>query len=254
MDIKNVSKEIRKFLKKNSPSILVGVGISGMIASSIFAIKATPKAIVLIDEKKKELDTDKLKAKDLIKTTWKIYLPYALTTVASASCIIFASSISSKRNAALATAYSLSETALMDYKDSIRKHIPDKVKEIEDDVAKKELERKPLDDSTEVIVLNEDGDLCCEPVSGRYFKTTINKIDHAVNAINHQLNTDDYASLNDFYYELGLKSTEIGNQLGWNVSDGLLEVSFSYDRDPNDHPCIVLVYRKTPKPAFDMVN
>ena len=41
---------ISNFMTKNSASILTGLGVAGLIATAILAIKATPKAIDMIDE------------------------------------------------------------------------------------------------------------------------------------------------------------------------------------------------------------
>lgn len=35
-----------------------------------------------------------------------------------------------------------------------------------------------------------------------------------------------YAALNDFYNEIGLSNTDMGDELGWNIDDGLLEISY----------------------------
>ncbi len=47
-----IAKKIRSY----SPEILIGAGISGMISSTVMAVKTTPKAMTLIKEKKKELN------------------------------------------------------------------------------------------------------------------------------------------------------------------------------------------------------
>ena len=65
----------KQFLGKHSPEILTGLGIAGMLTTTILAVKATPKALKLIENKKKELNTDELTALQTIKATWKPYMP-----------------------------------------------------------------------------------------------------------------------------------------------------------------------------------
>ena len=97
-------KDTQLVLSKHSPDILLGVGIAGMVGTVVLAVAATPKAIKLI-EKKKELDeVDNLTPMETVKTTWKCYIPAAVTCAASIACLIGASSVHLKRNAALATA------------------------------------------------------------------------------------------------------------------------------------------------------
>ena len=120
---------IKSTIVSHSPEILTGIGIAGMIATSIMAIKATPKAIKLIEEKEKEVG-DKLTPIETIKATWKCYIPATVTCVTSTACLIGASSVNARRNAALATAYSLSKTALSEYKDAVVETIGEKKEKV----------------------------------------------------------------------------------------------------------------------------
>ena len=73
---------------KHSPAILTGLGIAGMGASLIFAVKATPKAKECIEKKKQELKKEKLNVREAVGATWKHYIPSAITFVASTGCLI----------------------------------------------------------------------------------------------------------------------------------------------------------------------
>ena len=42
------------FLKRNSSTILTVVGATGVIATSVMAVKATPKALTMIEKAKEE--------------------------------------------------------------------------------------------------------------------------------------------------------------------------------------------------------
>lgn len=63
MNLKTFGKKVGKGIAKNLPKILVCGSIAGMVTSVIFAVKATPKAMILLDEKKQELGTEKLDVK-----------------------------------------------------------------------------------------------------------------------------------------------------------------------------------------------
>ena len=103
----NIAKGVKRVLRKHSPEILTGIGIAGMIATTVTAVRATPKALQLIDAR--EIKEEKrLSTAEVVKTTWKCYIPAAMTGTLSVACLIGASSVNAKRNAALATAYTLS--------------------------------------------------------------------------------------------------------------------------------------------------
>ena len=41
---------LKTSIKKHSPEILTGIGIAGMITTTVMAVRATPKALILIEE------------------------------------------------------------------------------------------------------------------------------------------------------------------------------------------------------------
>ena len=84
---------IAKKIQSYSPEILIGAGISGMISSTVMAVKSTPKAMTLIQEKKKELNKEELKPIEVFKAAFKCYIPSAVITTLSVGCIIAASNI-----------------------------------------------------------------------------------------------------------------------------------------------------------------
>ena len=249
---KPLIKTIRSGLAKHSPAILTALGITGMIGTTVLAVKATPKALDLIENKKEELDKDKLTVVETVKATWKCYVPSAITCATSAACLIGASSVHTKRNAALATAYKLSESALIEYRDKVVETIGEKKEQsVRDAIAKDHVEKNPVTNN-EVIITDRGYTLCYDELSGRYFYSDIEKIKKAANELNRQMLNDMYVSLNELYYELGLEGTKLGEQMGWNVDRGLIDLKFSATVSADDRPCIVLDYRVPP--MYDYQN
>ncbi len=245
-------KKIKKSFFKHSPEILMGVGIAGMITTTVLAIKATPKALQLIENKKKESDTEKLESIDVIKATWKCYIPALVTMVGSATCLIGANSIKNKRYAVLATACSLSEHAFSDYKDKVIDVIGEKKEqEVHDTIARDNIKNTPVINN-DVIITGNGEMLCYDNISGRYFKSDYERIRQARHIINHTILTDGCASLNDFYYELDLPNIEIGDVLGWNICRGYLDLVYSSQLTENGVPCLVVGYDT--RPEYDYHN
>ena len=240
MNISNVAKSVRTSLKKHSPEILTGIGIAGMIGTTVMAVRATPKALALIEENKPETKLE------TIKVAWKPYLPAAITGVASIACLISANSTHLKRNAALATAYTLSETALREYKSKVVETIGEKKEQtIRDAIAKDKIEKNPVS-KNEVLLTEKGTTLCYDAISGRYFKSSMEALKKAENEINRMLLRDQSVSLNDFYYEIGLDDIKIGQRLGWNVDKGLVDLSFSTQLATDGTPCLVIDFAVAP--------
>ena len=244
---KNFVNNTKSLLTKHSPEILTGIGIAGMISTTVLAVAATPKALRLIEEAKEEANTDKLTPIETVKTCWKCYIPSVVTGAASAACLIGASNVHLRRNAALATAYKLSETALTEYKEKVIETIGEKKERvITDAVAKDRIDKDPVT-KREVIITEKGQTLCYDHISGRYFKSDIEQIKKIVNELNRQMLIHDYISLNDFYDELGLDPIPLGDDLGWRVIDGYIDPVFSSQLADDGTPCIVLGYSIAPR-------
>lgn len=242
-------KELSKKIGKHSPEILTGIGITCMFSAVAFGVKATPKAIELIDEAKYELDTDKLTAVETVKATWKCYIPTALSFTIGMACIVGANSVNSKRNAALATAYKMSEMALTEYKEKVIETIGEKKEQVvRDKVAEQHVKDNPVSNS-EVIITDNGSVLCYDTISGRYFMSSRDKIDKAVVKMNKCINSWQYLSLNEFYDAIGLTHIAIGDDMGWNdhieiyYSSTLIEEGSVYD----GQPCLIIDYRICPR-------
>ena len=241
----------RQFVSKRSPEILTGIGIAGMISTAVLAVKATPKAMELIEEKKREEWLDKLSPVEIVKVAWKPYIPAIVTCVTSTACLIGASSVSAKRNAALATAYKLSETALTEYREKVIETIGEKKERtVRDKVAEERVKKNPVS-KNEVIITGNGKTLCFDPISGRYFMCSIETIKRAENTLNKQMLHDisGYVSLNEFYDEIGLDHTSVGDDLGWNT-DQIIDIDFSSQLNDNGEPSVVLDYLVAPKYDF----
>lgn len=250
--IKQFVKSTEMFLVRRSPEILVGVGITSMITSTVMAVRATPKALMLIEEKKKVLKTEKLSVSDTVKATWKCYIPAVATSVIGAGCVIGSSAVSYKRNAALAAAYTLSENTLREYQEKVIETIGEKKEHlVRDEISKDQLKKNPVSNNT-VVMMGNEKTLCYDPVSKTYFRSSINKIDKAINHTNDQLLKEGYVSHNVFLLELGLEPNDESEEKGWRwEKDGMIEWYPSSQIADNDEPCVVINYYCEPHYRYD---
>lgn len=245
-----IANGVKSSLTRHSPEILVGIGITGMLTSTALAVKATPKAIRLMNEAENEKNGE-LTTLETVKACWKPYIPAAVTAATSVACLIGASSVNAKRNAALAAAYTLSDTAFREYKEKVIETIGEKKEKIvQEKIAEDKMKNDPVS-KKEVIITDKGNTLCYDAVSGRYFRSDIDKIKKAVNDLNKQMLSDMYISMNDFYDILGMPRTSVGDQLGWNLDSGLLELDYSAQLAEDGTPCIVIDYSVAPKYGYD---
>lgn len=252
MNKPNIGKffgSIPMILKKHSPEILTGIGIAGLFITPVLAVKATPKALELIEEEKQKQWVDKLTPMDTVKVTWKCYAPAAASAVTSAACIIGANTVHARRIAALTTAYTMSESTLREYKDKVLETIGEKKEQaVRDEIDKDRLAKNPVS-RNEVIVTNSGNTLCYDHWSKRYFYSDIQTIRKIQNDLNEKLLTDfsGNVTLNDLYYELGLDPLHpIGDDLGWYVDRGQISIHIGSGLSDDGRPCIVIDHDNPP--------
>ena len=247
-------KKITDETVKRSPGILAGLGVIGMFSAIGMAIHATPKAIVVLEAEagNRGVEPGELKPIDTVKTVGVYYIPTLATAVLSTFLIFEGFSISNKRHAALAAAYGLSEAALKDFQDKLVEVDGEKkLDKVRKAIAKDQVEKHPVE-NTEIVLTGNGEALCYEPLSGRYFKSDIDKIKQAVNRTNSYLVREGIISLNDFYYELGLDGTSIGRDIGWELSqDDLIDLDFTATLTSDNTPCLAIGYRNKPRYEYD---
>lgn len=263
MGMKQIAKKLGGNISKNSPAILTGIAVAGVFTTAVLAVRATPKALDLIDQELFERRGDdiydgdqgqahlsrlaQLSVRDIIKATWRCYIPACGVGIATAACIIGANSISSRRNAALASVYTLTETAFKEYQSKVTETIgKNKERKIHDDVAADRIKANPP--STSEVIFTGKGDvLCYESISGRYFKHNQEGIRQIKNNLNERMiKGDDYITLNELYFELGLPETKMGYNMAWHIDNGQMEFNFSSTLTPEGEPCLVLDYAALP--------
>lgn len=249
-DLSKFVQGTRASISKHSPEILTTIGIAGMITTTVLAVRATPKALQNIEDVKKAENKEKLAPAEVVKATWRVYLPAVITGVTSTICLVGASSIHTRRNAAIATAYKISETAFNEYKHKVIETIGEKKEtEVRDAIAKDKVEAYSPG-NTEVIMTNMGDSLCLDAAFGRWFTSSYDKILRVQNDLNRQLNSHMKVSLNEFYAALGLSSVDSGDDVGWNI-DYPLDLHLSATLTEDGKTCIVVSHRIPPRWEYD---
>lgn len=251
--IQKATKEIGRNLTKNSPAILTGVAVAGVCGTVVLAVQATPRALSILEDACAVRKVEELSTKEVVELTWKLYLPATIMGAITIGCIVGLNTVHTRRTAALASLYSISESALKEYQAKVVEIVGEnKARAVKDAVAKDKVEKNPPVNA-DILHTGRGTTLCLDSMSGRYFYSDIEAIRKVQNNINERLlqGGDDYAALNDVYYELGLAGTKMGEEVGWCISDGILEFDFSSQLTATGVPCLVLDYKVNPKYEFD---
>ena len=192
---------------------------------------------------------------EVVKSTWKAYVPAVGLGLVGVVCLIGAARVSSARNAAFAGAASIAEKALYEYQQKVVDILgEDRANEIRDELAKDHIQK--IDTFQDAGINNTV--LCCrgtgdtwiyDPITDRKWKSDLETVRAAMNDFNHDLIGGVYGTLNDWYYCLGVKGVSIGDDLGW-CSDKLLDIRFAAMVLDNGEPAIVLDYETLPNSRY----
>jgi hypothetical protein len=98
----------------NSSTILTWVGAAGVVATAVMAVKATPKALKLIDEAKEEKG-EELSKIEVVDVAAPVYIPTVLMGVSTIACIFGANILNKRNQAALMSAYALLDNSYKEY-------------------------------------------------------------------------------------------------------------------------------------------
>ena len=242
-------------LKKHSPSILIGVGVVGTVASAVMACKATTKLEGVLNEGKEKIDTitdfangsnkpedytvedyKKDRAIATIQTgveVAKLYAPSVLLGAASLGCIITSHGISTKRIGALAAAYTTVDHSFKNYRKNVVERFGKELdKELKYGIKKKEVEEVVVNDDGSTEVVKKTVDAIDAPIIDEYSEFArcfdvgckgwtkdpeynLMYVKQVQNHFNDLLKTRGHVFLNEIYDAFGFERTQAGQIIGW---------------------------------------
>ena len=156
------------------------------------------------------------------KVVLKTYAPAIISGGVSCACILGSYHISSKRTAALATAYELANSSLIEYQRKVVEKLGEKKEaEIRHEMHEEEVQKSVVPDQYRNELAYTDGLTVFKDFCGRYFRSNMEIVRKAEKTITERLMTEMEVPLNDFYWELGLAPTEVGDYLHFSVDHGI---------------------------------
>lgn len=218
-------------LKRASPTILTYVAAIGVVATSVMAVKATPKAMMLLEHATDEKGEELTKL-EVVRVVGPVYIPALAIGVSTISCIFGANVLNKRNQASLVSAYALLNQSYQQYRNAAKAVYGDDA----DSKIKAQIAKDTYISADGYSVYSSDLDsesekiLCYDLFSQRYFTSTMAAVLNAQYHINRNLNLHGYASINEFYDFLGIDKIDHGDDIGWSydqcVEEGILWLDF----------------------------
>lgn len=236
-----LAKTVKQLLRRNSPAILTGIGVTGVVSTAYLAAKASFEAARKIDKCEATCgisDNSRQRLIENAKHVAPLYIPAGLAGGVTIGCIIMATRVGNRRTAAITAAYSISERAFNEYREKVVEKFGEKKEQaVRDDIAQDRVNRN----SSQGIVVQSGSVLCFEQFTGRYFNCDMETLRSAENSINAKMIRENYATLSDFYYLIGLAYTSDSSDVGW-TNDRLMNLQFSTVMSEDSRPCLAFDY------------
>ena len=228
---------IKSFLRLNSPTILTCISVAG-VASTVW----TCHQDTIKDENSGDTSW---------KTRWKHYIPTAISSATTVSCIIGSHYCSTRQKEALASAYLLSQTTLQEYQKKVIERIGknkerDLREEVEKEIAEARAPKLLYCQGIEDVIETGHGNTLFYDIPGeRYFKSDINYLKSVVNDLNFEVRSEMMFDWNEINYRWGLPFKKFGNEHVFDV-DHPLNVTYVPEMMENGQVRIIVDYDLIP--------
>lgn len=256
MTLQDNLNKLGSAIKQHSPEILTVVSVAGLGATAYLTGRASFRAglivmadsVTRIDAADPNQEPEYMGPKDIIKETWKLFIPAAIVGVVTATAMIGSNRISHSRNVALFSAAAIGEQAFREYREKVVETTSKpKERKVHDEIAQDEVNNRK--DDLDRLVLAKDGDvMVIEMHTRQVFVSNAEKIHRAENEANRICVHEGYISLNTFLDKLGLPESEAGEVVGW-TNEKPLEVIIG-GAAHDEKPVLTIDYRTPPSVTY----
>ena len=243
MSASTTARTVRLVIRQNAPVITTTLAIVSAAATTVLAVNAGMSTRERLDAYKAEHKDEEIPSSEKIKQTWKIYIPTAIMLASTITSIVALHRVGLNREASALALYKVSEQAFTRYRNKVVEKLGEESeKEVRESVSQDTVNNNPPGGG--IVVVNGSV-LCYDTYSGRYFQSSMEDINRALNEFNLKIIHDNYASLTEFYELVGLEANGSSDDVGW-MTDALLEVSYSSVLTPDGRPCLAVDFRNAP--------
>ena len=163
-----MKSQLMKKLKNSSPTILTCIGAIGVVATAVMAVKATPKALAIIEQAKDEKG-EELTKREVVNVAGPLYVPTVITGVSTIACIFGANFLNKRSQATLMSAYALLDNS---YKEYIKK-----TEELYGDEADAQVrEQLARDHYVEGMIIPKEEELFFDFQTLQYFRAPMDEV------------------------------------------------------------------------------
>lgn len=222
-------------IKINKNILLASLSVIGVGATIFCTHKSTLKAVEMLKNK----DVQYMSKKEIVKETYKAYIPTVIVGGATLTAIIGNAVINRQSQLGLIAASGMFAKKYDKIIDKIKTtYGEDAVKSIQNDIRIEGCDYIEEAEEREIrgvgafnnTYLGKDNDapqrLFYDSFGDRWFYARLNDVISAEYHLNRKFSLSGYTVLNDFYDFLGLEATKYGGFTGWEIDDDQYVIDF----------------------------
>lgn len=242
--MKGLLPKLELFLKRNSSTILTCIGATGVVVTTVLAIKATPKAMAVL-EKAEEEKGEPLTKLETVKTASPAYIPTIVSGVSTIACVFGANVLNKRQQATIMSAYCFLDNSYKQYRKKVDELYGEegrtRIAEALAEERYKEHDKAECTDETTTFM---------DFYSLQFFDSTWEDVLTAEKLTNDILNARGYVMLSELYDKLGIVCAETEYNLGWTSAMGPIEYEREAITMDNGDECYVLSLMNEPIPLY----
>lgn len=249
-------KTVKTVITANSPVLLLGTTIAGVATTAVLSAKAgwNARGTVEAEIKKRVEDPDgphpfePLTTQDVVKLTWPYFALPAISAGGTIAAAVGTHAIHTKRAHAMSALYAVTSHQLDDMSEKAEELLgPKKAQQLKDDLAQRNADRFQNEDDCEIMLTGDGTELCHDAFTGRWFMSSMQKLESVINEMNRMLIDGEDVDLNEFYLQIGLNGIPMGQYVGWGPPARIEGVFGSVLNHKEGRSAIDVTFRPAPK-------
>lgn len=206
------TRQVKQYFGDHGATILSIAAVGGVVGTAVLAVKATPKALQILELEYNDKGRD-LTIPETIIAAGPCYIPALLCGMSTIVCILGANVLNQRKQAALNSAYILMANSYQEYRNKVKERFG---KDIDAEIRKEMFEehQEPSESDDAKILFYDE-------FSERYFNRTWKELLDAEYHLNKEFVMTSEIPINRFYDLLGLPGTRMGLDFGWSISAGM---------------------------------